>query len=118
MELFTYRRAKRPLTMICNLPEAAFVREDKNLPVMFPAATQPKTVDIDSTSSDLRGCTVRDFLNDAPFEDLEKILEILRYKVQDILYFEPHVLFFSRQDTDSEVLSNLSRAVVENSEGK
>ncbi len=51
----------------------------------------------------------RDFLNDAPFEDLEKILEILRYKVQDILYFEPYVAFFSRrrQDTDSEVLSNL-----------
>ncbi len=41
MELFTYRRAKRPLTMIFNLPEAAFVREDKNLPVMLPAANKP-----------------------------------------------------------------------------
>ncbi len=46
---------------------------------------------------------VSDFLNDAPFEDLEKILEILRYKVQGILYFEPYVAFLSRQDTDSEV---------------
>ncbi len=44
--------------------------------------------------SNCRECPGRDFLNDAPFEDLEKILEILRYKVQDILYFEPYVAFF------------------------
>ncbi len=52
-----------------------------------------------------------DFLNDAPFEDLEKILEILGTKYR-IFYT------LNLKDTDSEVLSNLSRAVVENSEGK